>query len=134
MGKLGNMISVMIGINLLFYLFGLLDNTFTSEIMDLALNPTSFAISAVYYSLGIILTAALAITVASAVFNLRIDLTALASPTGLISLILVNIFFDFVKVITVIWTLNSTVAMLIFAPLGTLYILTLVEWWRGITT
>lgn len=130
MGKLTTYMLVMSGIILLMYFFGLLENTATSGLLNLLLNPSEFANSNLYVQ--IILIVEVAVVVGATVFSItqRTDFPLIA----LLVVPLLNFGWDFMAVYAIMASINPIIATVIFSPLFIVYVLTVVEWWRGVDT
>ena len=126
MAKLANYIFVMTGLVLLFYFFGFLENTFTSNIMNIIFNPTNVQFNTI---IVVTITAMVGVATALAVF-LRTD-TAIFAP---MVAVLLNFAWDFLSVVGKVAATSPEIAMLVFAPIIVVYVLTVLEWWRGVTT
>lgn len=135
MGKLSTYLITMSGIIIISYAFGLLQNTFTSAILNVVFNPTSAETSALFQFLlqpgtGFI-ALALSIVVTAIVQVTKNDFMIIAPIVA----VLLNFMFDFLAIFQVIAAATHTiVATMIFSPLIVLYFFTVIEWWRGITT
>lgn len=135
MGKLSSYIMLMSGIIIVFYALGIIENTFTSVILDLLFNPSTAETSSLFgfltqsgtgfvaLALGIVVTAIVQVT--------KNDFMIIAP----IVLVLANFGYDFLVIIqTFIAATDLILGLLLFSPLVILYFFTIIEWWRGITT
>lgn len=130
MAKLTTYLLVMSGIILLTYFFGLLENTATSGLLNLLLNPSDAGKSNIY--IQIVLVVELAVLVGATVFSLtqRTDFPLIA----LLVMPLINFGWDFMAIYAIMASVNVVAATLIFSPVFLVYILTVIEWWRGVDT
>jgi len=135
MGKFTTYMFVMAGFFLVFYYLGISDNTWTSGLLTLLFNPSGAAstlgASGKLAILAPLLTGALAYgTVAIVTRQYFSESLVLVSfmPT------LVAFLFDFIKLFVIVNGFNTIVALLIFAPMIIVYVLTIIEWWRGVPT
>ncbi len=129
MGKLTKYIIIMSGLVLLFYFSGLLDQTAHSTLLNLLLDPvglqnTSWVVKAIAAIEGI---AVVGVIVGVAIAG-RLELAVLA---GFVAFAF-NLFWDFVEVFSVIASANLVIAILFFSPILLLYVVTILEWWRGV--
>ncbi len=131
MGKFANYIVIMSGLTLLFYFAGLLDQTPNSTLLNLLLTPqtmqdTGFSIRAL---LAIQAILASAIVVGFAIAG-NIELGVMVSFT----VFLFNTLWDFIAVFSIVAASNPVIAILVFSPMLFLFIVTVLEWWRGVST
>ena len=131
MGKFGNYIILMSGLTLLFFFTGLLPDTANSTLLNLLLDPTSFQNSDLSFKLVVAIEAILAsaIVIGFAVAG-NLELGIMVSFTTF----LFNTLWDAIAVYSVVAAINPVFAILVFAPLIFLWIITVLEWWRGLTT
>lgn len=130
MGKLTTYMFIMSGVILLAYFFGLVENTATSTFLNLLLNPGSLQTSTLYTKL--ILIVETAIIVGATIFSVTQK-----SDFPLIALLIVpllNFGWDFMTIFQKMSASNTTIAILVFSPFILVYILTVIEWWRGFDT
>ena len=131
MGKFGTYVVIMSGLMLLFYFTGITDQTGTTTLLNLLLNPEGFqetpiAIKAIAVLTGIL---ASAVVVGFAVAG-NIELGVMVAFTTF----LFNSLWDFLDVFSKVAAVNPVIAVLIFSPLLFLFVITTVEWWRGVST
>lgn len=131
MAKFGNYVMIMSGLILLFYFTGITEQTGTTTLLNLLLNPEEFqntpiAIKAVAIFTGIL---ASAIVVGFAIAG-NVELGVMVAFTTF----LFNSLWDFIDVFSKVAAVNPPIAILIFSPLLLLFIVTTIEWWRGVTT
>lgn len=131
MGKFGNYLLMMAGLVLLFYFAGYVENTGTSVFLNFLLSPESFQTSslvskvvAALSGIGAIATIVVGFTVNNA------ELAAMGPP----SILFFNLSWDFVQIVSVISAVNPVLSILLFGPFLLLWIATVLEWWRGVTT
>jgi len=131
MAKFANYIIIMSGFVLLFYTMGLIDNTPNSTLLNLLLDPENFQTSALSIKalLAIQAILATAIVVGFAMAG-NIELGVMVS----FSIALFNMLWDFMSVIGVLSANIGPLALLVFSPLLLLFLVTMLEWWRGVTT
>lgn len=130
MAKLMTFLFLMIGIVLLFHFGGLIENTPNSTLIQIALNPESISSSNIYLTIiGLLTTVgAIAIIVIGAVT--KTDFIIFAS----LILPLLSLGWDFLVIFNVFAAINLFIALLIMSPIFIVYVLTVLEWWRGIST
>ena len=131
MGKFGTYVVVMSGLMLLFYFTGITEQTGTTTLLNLLLNPEGFqdtplAIKAIAVLTGIL---ASAIVVGFAIAG-NVELGVMVAFTTF----LFNSLWDFINVYAKVASVNPVFAILIFSPLLFLFVVTTIEWWRGVTT
>jgi len=130
MGRMAVYLVICSGLLLLFYFGGLLEGSAstTNLLLNAVLNPESLA-DAPIEAIGVAAITALALggIFAGAFFAGNLDLIALSSFT----VFLLNLLWSFYDVYLRIAESNRVIALIIFAPLLLLLILTAVEWWRG---
>jgi hypothetical protein len=131
MGKLLNFISLMSGLVLIFYFGGMLTGTATSELLSLSLDPSNlqnrdwvkivFSVSAVVISL--------ASTFVSRSINSDFFLMI---PFVTIFL---NFGWDFLVIYQTLVAqseISGLIGAMVFGPLMLMYVVAVVEWWRGL--
>ena len=131
MGKFGTYVMVMSGLMLLFYFTGITDQTGTTTLLNLLLSPEGFqntpiSVKAVAIFTGIL---ASAIVVGFAIAG-NVELGVMVAFTTF----LFNSLWDFLSVYSKVASVNPVIAVLIFSPLLFLFVVTTIEWWRGVTT
>lgn len=131
MGKLTTYLMVMTGIMILFYFGGLTDGT--TSLMGILLNPTTLKTS------GIIVAVGAAIITAAAAAQIKIAGTSLASAPEILVMstaftLLLALVWDFIVVFNKVLATNPVIAILLFSPLFLVLGITMIEWWRGVTT
>lgn len=131
MAKFTNYVIIMSGFVLLFYVMGLLGDTPNSTLLNLLLDPSSMQNS----SLSILAFAAIEAILATAVvvgFAVagNIELGVMVA----FSIALFNMLWDFISVINLLSAYIGPISLLVFSPLLLLFMVTMLEWWRGVTT
>lgn len=131
MVKFTRYVLVMSGLILLFYFGGLLQQTPSSTFLNLILNPSSFqetplALKAVLAIEGIL---ASAIIVGFGIGG-NLELGVMVS----FSVFIFNSLWDFISVYQLVAAVNPVIAILLFSPALFLFVITMLEWWRGVTT
>lgn len=131
MAKFTNFLLLMSGLILLFYFMGLIDQTPNSTLLNMLLEPEGLQNS----SLSLKALLAIEAILASAIvigfaYAGNIELGVMVS----FSIALFNILWDFISVFNVIASFNIVLAILVLSPLLLLFIVTMLEWWRGLET
>ncbi|KKN05004.1 hypothetical protein LCGC14_1091720 [marine sediment metagenome] len=131
MGKFANYLVLMSGLTILFYFAGLIDQTANSTLLNLLLDPSSFQDTTLALKAIIAIEAILAsaIVVGFAIAG-NIELGVMSS----FSIFLFNLLWDFTAVFSAVSAANPVIAIIFFAPGIFLFIVTILEWWRGVTT
>lgn len=128
MGKLTTYILGMSGLMLLFYFAGLLSGSPNSTLLNLLLSPENIQSSNLYTSVLLVVAGLPALAgISIGVISSRPDL---AISSGVV-LYLGTLFIDFLKVFQVLFSENEVIAVLLFSPIIMLFVVTLVEFWRG---
>jgi len=119
---------VMSGIMLLFYIGGLIDvnGSPTSTLLTLVFNPEGM--STTHFVTGVIL-GAISIGAAIIVGAITKD-PELAAMFGITSYLL-SLGWDFLQVYGVVASADKVIAILIFGPLFFIYVITMIQFWRG---
>lgn len=134
MAKFTNYIFIISGSLLLFYIFGMLPpESLTSQLFSLILNPTNITNSDFT---NITITGGLSILTALTlgagnyfrITNFKADFIVFASVIP----ILYSYGRDLLLIYNIIANSSQAIAILIFSPLLLVYVLTVIEWWRGI--
>ena len=131
MGKFGTYVVVMSGLMLLFYFTGITEQTGTTTLLNLLLNPEGFQETPITIKAIAVLTGILAsaIVVGFAIAG-NVELGVMVAFTTF----LFNSLWDFLAVFNKVAAVNPVIAVLIFSPLLFLFIVTTIEWWRGLST
>lgn len=133
MSKIINYLMLFSGISLVFYFAGLLNNTATTTLLNLVLNPGSLENSNLMVTIFSISTAVIAVISTfvarsqNSDFYLFIPLATLLFSFG----------WDFLSIYTSLAALSvigGVIGALVFGPLMIGYIIAVVEWWRGVST
>ena len=132
MGKMTTYMLVMSGILVLMYYSGMIPTGNT--LLVFLLNPNTMQNASISNTIivALQLTGIAAISIAGFRVN-RPELIA----AGTVAVLLFDLGFNFITVYGKIVSINPSftpVATLIFSPLLFLYVVTIFEWWRGITT
>ena len=122
---------VMSGLMLLFYFTGITEQTGTTTLLNLLLNPEGFQETPIAIKAIAVLTGILAsvIVVGFAIAG-NVELGVMVAFTTF----LFNSLWDFLAVFNKVAAVNPVIAVLIFSPLLFLFIVTTIEWWRGVST
>jgi len=129
MGKATMFTLMFAGLILVFYFTGLLQDTPNSVLLNLLLNPTalptSSLLSQVALAVGGVVTAGVIIV---GIFTGNLELAVMGSLT----IWLLGVFWDILKVFSIVKdSVDSSIALLLFSPLFIVWVMTMVEWWRG---
>ena len=131
MGKFANYLILMSGLSLLFYFAGLIELTPNSTLLNLLLDPASFQNSDI--SLKAILV--FEIIVGSAII---VGFAAAGNiELGIMSVIiipLINLLWDFIAVFSIVSASNPVIAVLLLSPGIFLFVVSSIEWFRGVST
>lgn len=131
MAKMTNFLMIMTGIVILFYFFGYIENTFSSEILNIVFNPESIEVSRLILTITGFVTAAIGISIAAIKLGqIQTDFIVFAPMVA----VFLSFLWDFISIITVISSFNPYIAVILFSPLIVVYLITILEWWRGVTT
>lgn len=133
MGKLINSISLMSGILLLFYFGGLLSGTITSTLLNMALHPETLQTSSLVLKIISLTTVVLAIVSMVVARNQNSDFYLMIP----LVILFLSFGWDFLVVYQQISSysdVGAVLAVLIFGPLMIMYVISVVEWWRGVET
>jgi hypothetical protein len=121
----------MAGITLLFYFGGVLSNTASSTLLDMALRPAELQSSSLFLKILSVTSLTAAVISTFVARNQNSDFYLMVP--------IVTVFFsfgwDFLNVYTAMASagdIGQFVAVLFFGPLMIGYVISVVEWWRGI--
>lgn len=129
MSKMTTLLSIMGGLTLLFYLFGIIQDTPNSTLLDLLLNPENVQRTD-WIQLIILGIASLAISAVSTFVSRSIN-----SDFWLMVPYVTVLFtfgWDAIAIYQALAAVNKVVALMIFGPYMVLFINAVVEWWRGV--
>ena len=129
MGKIVTYLLVMSGLTLIFYFTGLIGVTPNSTLLNLLLSPegmqtSTFATNVVIAIQALALAGAV---VLGTLFGRSAELLAMSSFT----IFVFNLGWDFLVVFNKIREVAPFWAIMIFAPILLLYMVTIIEFWRG---
>jgi hypothetical protein len=128
--KLAVYLLVMAGLTLLFYMTGLIGqnpnnlDSPNSAFLKLLLDPEGLRETSLWTNLLLVLEGFAAVGVFIAGILSRDVGFGVA---GVFALFLINLLWDFIEVVAVVMSYNPVIALLVFAPLMVLYVLTWVE-------
>ena len=115
----------------MFYFTGLLESTASSTLLNLLLDPVEFQNNAISQQIIIIFSGIAIVAISVGFFSgANTELVLM----GAFSLFLLSLMWDFLAVSTIVFGVNPVLGILIFSPLLILWIVTVVEFFRGITT
>jgi len=133
LGKLTNSIALMSGILLLFYFGGLIPSTPTTALLNLALHPESLQGSVLWNTIIGVSSLVLGFTALVLGNFLNVDLYYFWP----LVIYFLNVGYDFMAIYQQIAGYSAVAAVfsvLLFGPLMIIYVIGLVEWWRGVET
>ena len=130
MGKLTTYILVMSGLMILFYFTGLLENTGSSTLLDMLLNPAEYSSEDSEFSVQLLLVLGGIATAGIIVIGIVTHNVELALM-GTIAIWILNLLWDFLAVFNKVYSSNPVIAILLFSPVLFLFGITIIEWWRG---
>jgi len=140
MGKMTTYILIMSGIMVLMYYGGLIDGGDT--LLTLLLNPQNISFSSFFTDKIVAVIEGLAGA------TIAVALVASGKPElgamSILAIYLGDLGFNFIKVFNKLASIGAVegatfgnylpIAVLLFAPITLLFVITLAEWWRGVTT
>ncbi len=127
--KFYNYLGFMAGTSLLFYFFGLIDGGATDTFINLLLSPENLSSSQKIGGLLGIAAGVLGVAFGSAVLGFRADIVIFAPIVAT----LFGFGWDFLTVFLKLKDASPIFAILVLAPLILLWVVTVLEWWRGVT-
>lgn len=131
MSKMMTWMGFMGGIMLLFYFFGILSGTISSTLLDAVLNPQNLESSPLY--LQVISVSTLVFAAVSALFA-RSEKSEFFYIFPIVT-ILFTFGWDFLVVyqtLAAVSEIGGVIAILFFGPIMLMYVISVVEWWRGV--
>jgi len=129
MSRMTTFVIMMVGITLLFHFMGLIENTPNNTLLNLALDPEGVNNDPFFTK---VLLAVEGIAIVGAIILGAIRNFELVTM-GPFVVILINLLLDFISVFSVVYASIGVLAILIFSPLFIVYLLTAMDWWRGIS-
>lgn len=130
MTQLRKYIIIMSGLMLLFYFTGLIDRTPNSILLNLLLDPVSFESTPLALNAVIALEAILAsVIVVGFALAGNIELGVMSA----FAIYIFNLLWDFMAVFAVVASANIVIAVLLFSPVLFLFVVIVLEWWRGVS-
>lgn len=138
MGKLTTYVLLMTGLVVLFYFTGLLTvcndegscsgATPSSNLLDFALNPQNLKETNFFEKA--IITIGLAIAAGVAALATIFGKGELVIMGGM-TIYITGLLWDFMFVFSRVYSENPVFAVILFGPLLVLFVITMIEWWRG---
>lgn len=123
MGKLTTFILIMSGLMLLFYFTGLIPN---NPFLNLLLSPEDMTTTEFYITLTTAIAVGLgAIVIGFITKNLELAAMAVFVP------IMITLMWNFISVYNKMASVNKVIAIILFAPLLFMFLVTMLDWWRG---
>lgn len=128
MGKITTYIAILSMVIIGFHFAGLIENTPISWFMNALLHPESLNVNSFYTELSGILAlfAGAGIVIGTLVAG-KIEQGATVAFTSLLFVI----GWDIVAIFNILRQLNEMVAIFIISPFLVIYVLSVIEWWRG---
>ena len=133
MGKMTIYVGIMSGVLLLFYLAGLLTPDTNSLLLNMILDPTSISAWNLSQLITFSISSLIAVVITVALLTSgKPDLVPMAG----IALLVFTLGMGFLSVYSKLASIPGyeQISLLIFSPIMVMFVLTIVEWWRGITT
>lgn len=130
MSRLTNYILFMSSIILMFYFFGLLQGTPTSGLLSILLAPSDLSSSELYTIIVTVVGVVIAGGAIAFALVQRADFVIIAPMV----ILLLSFGWDFISVVNAVYAANAYLAVFLFSGFMIVYILTVVEWWRGVDT
>lgn len=127
--KFTNYLLFMAGLNLTFFFLGLVDGGATDTFINLLLNIQNMQSSTkmlIFIGLPI---GVLGVAFGAAVLGFRADLVVFAVAIAPV----LAFGWDFIVIFNTVASVSRMFAIMVFAPLMFLWVLTALEWWRGVT-
>lgn len=110
------------------HLLELIDNTGTSILLSWLADPSNLFTSSFFTNLSAILTLFAVVGIAAGIFlSQKTDQAALIGITSLFFLV----GWDILAIYNELKEINSDFAILLVSPFLLVYMLTVIEWWRG---
>ena len=128
MGKLTTYILVMSGLMILFYFAGLLEDTGSSTLLSMLLDPAGYKTSSLNTQILLVLTG---IATAGIIIIGIVTHNVEWALMGTLAIWILNLLWDFVSIFNKVYSVNPVLAVLLFSPILFLFGITVVEWWRG---
>lgn len=114
---------LIVGISLLFYLFGIIES---NPLLDILIRPETMTTGAFYLTLiGGLVVGIGAIVVGAITKN--IELSVMTPITAY----LITLLWNFIQVYNQVKSQNEVLALIIFAPAMFMMIIIMVDYWRG---
>ncbi len=136
-GKLFLFLGIVSGLMLLFYFTGLTkicdgdictNAGATSELLNLLLSPEDISFKDMANKGNVVLVGIAAVVAGVGLFISGKPELALIAP---FAIFLMTLVFEVTKVLSVVYSINPVIALLLFSPIMILIVPTILEWWRG---
>jgi len=121
MNQMATYVVIMTGLMVLFYIFGI----GTAPLLDLLQHPESMSVTSFFANITVGL-----LTSAGLVLGLVYRNAELAAMSAVLPVV-INVLWFFTNVVYVIMSINAVLGMIVFTPLMFLFMMTVVEYWRG---
>ena len=128
MSKLSVYVGILATVIIGFNLVGIIQNTGTSALLSWISDPSSWNNLDFYTQLKGVLTALSVAGIIVGFFRSDISDKVASSAAALLFL---SVGEDIVRIYNEITKWNPEIALLIFSPILLVYLITVVEWWRG---
>lgn len=122
---------IMSGITLFFYFGGIITNTASSTLLDMVLNPERAQNLSLFLKISSITTLTIIVISTFVARSQNSDFYLMVPVVG----ILFTFGWDFLTIYNTIAATSAIggyIAVMIFGPLMIAYIMSVIEWWRGI--
>lgn len=130
MGRAAQYIYIISGVYLLFYLTGMFEPSFTTNLLEIIVNPETFSFSHLWDLIldNIIVAGSVgAVTLGVLLATRSIELTVMTAVVP----ILWGMLTDILEVFKIVAAANQAIALILFAPYIVLLTITALDYWRG---
>jgi hypothetical protein len=133
LAKFTNYMFLIAGVLILGYFFGLYDGGAVSGLLDMLLNPAGFQSSeyvlVILTGMGVVAGIVGGVVAPLLRLNFNPDIVTAAG----VAIMLMVFAWDLSQMFTIIYNSSKTIALLVMSPLIWVYILSVLEWWRGVS-
>lgn len=135
-GKLFMFIGIVSGLMLLFYFTGLTRvcegevcaSGASSQLLDMLLSPEDISFGDMKNKGEVLLVGAVAVIAGAGLWLSGKPELAIIAP---FAVFLMGLAFEVGRVLSIVYSVNPVIALLLFAPIMILIVPTVLEWWRG---
>lgn len=126
-----NYVALMVGLTILFYFTGLLENTASSTLLNLMLDKSAYQATALGIKFLAMLTG---VSLAGVFLGVFLGTNVKTIAVSVFTIFLLSLLWDFGAVLIKVVSINPVYGILLFSPFMFLFIVAATEWWGFVSS